>query len=208
MVLVTSFLKLPGVWPAILVLAVLSAVACHRPVQVLSPSLPAPLESTTLGPGDVFRLEVLGEKDFPTEYQVAPDGTVNFPYLDSAAVAGLEPQEVAALVRDNLTSKQILTRPSVIVRVTEYRSKRITVLGQVKNPGSFPFQAGMTLVQALSQAGGSTAIAMVDQVRLTRLLEHGKSTTVVIDVAAINAGTLEDILLQAGDRIFVEERVF
>lgn len=189
-------------------LLVVCCLACQRQLTVVPPELPPPSESTSLGPGDIFRLEVVGEKDYPSEYQVAPDGTVNFPYLDSVTVAGLEPQEVAALVRKSLVDREILTRPSVIVRVTEYRSKRITVLGQVKNPGSFPFQAGMTLVQALSQAGGSTAIAMVDQVRLTRRLEHGKSTTVVVDVAAINAGLLEDILLQAGDRIFVEERVF
>lgn len=191
-----------------MLLVLLLPMACQRQLKVAQPVLPAPVESTTLGPGDAFRLEVVGEKDYPTEYQVAPDGTVNFPYLDSAVVAGLEPQEVAALVRDNLAKRQILTEPSVIIRVTEYRSKRITVLGQVKSPGSFPFQAGMTLVQALSQAGGATAIAMVDQVRLTRLLEHGKSTTVVVDVSSINAGASEDILLQAGDRIFVEERVF
>lgn len=191
-----------------LVWSLVCALGCQPQYTVSAPELPAPVESTTLGPGDVFRLEVVGEKDYPTEYQVAPDGTVNFPYLDSAVVAGLEPQEVAALVRQNLTKRQILTQPSVIVRVTEYRSKRITVMGQVKNPGSFAFQAGMTLVQALSQAGGATAIAMVDQVRLTRLLENGKSTTVVIDLGAINAGALEDILLQAGDRIYVEERVF
>lgn len=189
-------------------LLLVCCLGCQRQLNVAPPELPPPSESTSLGPGDIFRLEVVGEKDYPSEYQVAPDGTVNFPFLDSITVAGLEPQEVAALVRQELITREILTRPSVIVRVTEYRSKRITVLGQVKNPGSFPFQAGMTLVQALSQAGGSTAIAMVDQVRLTRRLEDGKSTTVVIDVAAINAGLMEDILLQAGDRIFVEERVF
>jgi protein involved in polysaccharide export with SLBB domain len=192
----------------LLALVVMTSLACQRQSKLVAPNLPVPVESTTLGPGDIFRLEVVGEKDYPSEYQVASDGTVNFPYLDGATVAGLEPQAVATLVRENLMNRQILTQPSVIVRVIEYRSKRVTVLGQVKNPGSFPFQAGMTLVQALSQAGGGTAIAMVDQVRLTRRLEHGKSITVLIDVTAINDGTLEDVLLQAGDRIFVEERVF
>jgi protein involved in polysaccharide export with SLBB domain len=202
MVLVSRLVHCLALWLLVVVMA------CQPQLKVAPPQLPPPMESTTLGPGDIFRLEVVGEKDYPTEYQVAADGTVNFPYLDSALVAGLEPQEVAKLVRENLIKREILTQPSVIVRVTEYRSKRVTVLGQVKSPGSFPFQAGMTLVQALSQAGGATAIAMVDQVRLTRLLAHGKSTTIVVDVAAINAGALEDIFLQAGDRIFVEERVF
>lgn len=189
-------------------MVMICAFACQpqRPPQI--PDLPAPIESTTLGPGDILRLEVVGEKDFPDEYQVAPDGTINFPYIDNMKVSGLEAQEVARQVREQLIERQILKHPSVIVRVTEFRSKRITVLGQVKNPGSFSFQPGMTLVQAISQAGGVTALGLVEQVRLTRILKDRRSVTVVIDFDSINSGRLEDVALQAGDRIFVEERVF
>lgn len=181
---------------------------CQNRAPAKAPNLPAPVESTTLGPGDIFRMEVVGEKDFPAEYQVAPDGTVNFPYIDGMMIAGLEAQDVASRVRESLMERQILSQPSVIVRVTEFRSKRVTVHGQVKNPGSFPLQPGMTLVQAISQAGGVTALGLVEQVRLTRALKDRKSLTVVVDLEAINAGQLEDIPLQASDRIFVEERVF
>jgi polysaccharide biosynthesis/export protein VpsN len=190
------------------VLAAMLLLSCHKPAPAKAPDLPVPVESTTLGPGDIFRMEVLGEKDFPTEYQVAPDGTVNFPYIDGMKVAGLEAQDVASRVRQSLVERQILKQPSVIVRVTEFRSKRVTVLGQVKSPGSFPLQPGMTLIQALSQAGGVTALGLVEQVRLTRTLKDHKSITVIINLEAINSGQLEDIPLQASDRIFVEERVF
>jgi protein involved in polysaccharide export with SLBB domain len=61
--------------------------------------------------------------------------------------------------------------------------------------------------QALSQAGGLNSIAQSHRVRLTRKTQQG-SKTVVVDVDAINAGDAEDIPLQAGDRLFVEERVF
>ncbi len=166
------------------------------------------MESTSLGPGDIFQLEVVGEKDLPSEYQVASDGTVDFPYLSGVQVAGLEPQQVASVVREGLVNKQILTDPSVIVRVKEYRSKRVTVLGQVNKPGSFSFQPGMTLVQAISLAGGPSSLAVTDRIRLTRRIKDEKSATVVVDLAAINSGEMEDILLQAGDRIFLDERVF
>lgn len=182
--------------------------ACQKPAPPKAPELPVPVEGTTLGPGDVFRVEVVGEKDFPTEYQVAPDGTVNFPYIDGMKVTGLEAQDVASRVRQSLIERKILLHPSVIVRVTEFRSKRVTVLGQVKSPGSFPFQPGMTLVQAISQAGGVTALGLVEQVRLTRVLKDQKSLTVVVNLEAINSGQLEDVPLQSSDRIFVEERVF
>ena len=43
--------------------------------------LPPPVESTTLGPGDVFHMRIVGEKDLPEEYQIASDGTVDLPYI-------------------------------------------------------------------------------------------------------------------------------
>ncbi len=188
-------------------LAVLGT-GCTARTPAREVALAPPQESTTLGPGDVFTLHIVGEKDLPTEYQVASDGTVDLPFLHTMKVVGLEPQQVARLVREQLMEKQILTDPSVVVQVREYRSKRITVLGQVAKPGSFAFQAGVTLVQAISQAGGLNAIAVRDNVRLTRRLRDGKTRTVSINFEAISSGEAEDIPLQAGDRIFVDERVF
>jgi protein involved in polysaccharide export with SLBB domain len=195
-------------WLRIWAVMLSCTLGCQPQSPPRIPDLPAPIESTTLGPGDILRLEVVGEKDFPEEYQVAPDGTINFPYIDNMKVSGLEAQDVAREVREQLIERRILKQPSVIVRVTEFRSKRITVLGQVKNPGSFSYQPGMTLVQAISQAGGVTALGRVEQVRLTRILKDRRSVTVIIDLDSINSGRLEDVPLQAGDRIFVEERVF
>jgi polysaccharide biosynthesis/export protein VpsN len=169
--------------------------------------LPPPVESTTLGPGDVFQLQIVREKDLPQEYQIAGDGTVDLPYIHRVHVAGLEPQEVARLVRQKLIEQKILTDPSVIVSAKEYNSKRITVLGQVQKPGSFPLTPGMTLIQAISLAGGLTSIANKDRVNLTRKLrDHTK--TVVLSVDAITEGRAPDLLLQAGDQIYVHERVF
>src|SRR6478752_4152998 len=128
--------------------------ACGASGHATSTPLLPPSESTTLGPGDVFQLEIVGEKDLPTEYQVASDGTVMLPYIQSIRVMGLEPQQLAAKVSERLVSEKILTRPSVVVSVKEYRSKRITLLGQVQKPGSFPYAADMTLLQAISLAGG------------------------------------------------------
>jgi polysaccharide biosynthesis/export protein VpsN len=169
--------------------------------------LAAPVESTTLGPGDVFTMDIVGEKDLPRDYQVASDGTVDLPYLNAIKVAGLEPQEVARLIRQELAKRQILTNPSVIVSVTQYNSKRVTVLGQVQKPGSFPLSPGITLVQAISLAGGFNAIAKRNSVVLTRKTKDG-TQTVSVDVESINDGSSKDIPLQAGDQIYVNERLF
>lgn len=169
--------------------------------------LPPPVESTTLGAGDVFVLTIVGEEKLPKEFRVAPDGTVDFPYIHRLRVEGLEPQEVAELVRKKLIEEDILTNPSVSVDVKEYNSKRVTVLGQVQKPGSFPLTPGFTLVQAISMAGGFNSIANRDRVNLTRKT-NGKALTVVVSVDAITDGSQPDILLQAGDTIFVVERLF
>ena len=183
-------------------------LACGPTVDNSRVKLPAPVESTTLGPGDLFTLEVVGEKDLPKDYQVASDGTVDFPYVHRIEVQGMEPQEVARTVRQRLIDQHILVDPSVIVSVKEYNSKRVTVLGQVRKPGSFPLTPGMTLVQAISDAGGLSAIANGDRVNLTRKDRQRSTTTVVLSFDSITEGRSPDIPLQAGDQIYIHERVF
>jgi polysaccharide biosynthesis/export protein VpsN len=182
-------------------------VGCGAPNDNVRLNLPAPTEKSTVGPGDVFTMEIVGEKDLPREYQVASDGSVDLPYLHTVSVAGLEPQEVARLVRKLLMEKQVLSDPSVIVQVKEYNSRRVTILGQVAKPGTFPYTTGLTLIQAISQAGGLSGIANLDRVNLTRRVSGG-SRTVVISIGSIMEGRSADIPLQSGDRIFVHERLF
>ena len=152
-------------------------------------------------------MQIVGEKDLPAKYQVASDGTVDIPYIQRLEVGGLEPQEVARAVRQRLIEGKILQDPTVIVTVEEYTSKRITVLGQVQKPGSFPLTPGLSLLEAISLAGGFTAIAKSSQVRITRKTK-GVATTYVVDVDAIFDGEAPNVPLQAGDSIYVGERVF
>ncbi len=190
-----------------LVVAPAVAFACAARTRPTRSSLPPPSELTLLGVGDVFTMEIAGEKDLPREYQVARDGTVDFPYLHTVKVAGLEPQEVARLVRERLMAEKILVDPTVIVQVKEYHSRNVTLLGQVARPGTFPLTSGMTLLTAISLAGGLTSIAKGSAVRLTRT-NKGKTITVFLNVEAMNDGDEKDVPLQAGDRIYVDERLF
>ena len=189
----------------ILVAFALASGCAGRPKSRIN--LPAPVESTTIGSGDVFSLTIVGEDKLPKEFRVAPDGSVDLPYIHRVQVAGLEPQEIAALVRKKLVEGDVLRDPSVAVDVKEYNSKRVVVLGQVQKPGSFPLTPGFTLIQAISQAGGFNNIANRDRVNLTR--KNGKQArTIILSADAITDGSLPDIPLQSGDTIFVTERVF
>jgi polysaccharide biosynthesis/export protein VpsN len=192
---------------ALVFIALLAAGCASSGASQLNTRLPAPVERNVLGAGDTFTLEIVGEKDLPHEYQVASDGTVDLPYVHTLHVADLEAQEVARLVREHLISEQILTDPSVVVQVKEYASRHVSLLGQVAKPGSFPLLPGMSLIQAISQAGGLTAVASGSHVNLTRKTAKGQQT-VEVDVEAITEGKAPDIPLQAGDQIYVHERLF
>jgi polysaccharide export outer membrane protein len=186
--------------------AIFALVGCAgRPKSRVN--LPPPVESTTIGAGDVFVLTIVGEDKLPKEFRVSPDGSVDFPYIHRQTVAGLEPQQIVDLVRQKLIEGDILRDPSVAIDVKEYNSKRVVVLGQVQKPGSFPLTPGFTLIQAISQAGGFNTIANRDRINLTRKTA-GQTRTVVLSVDAITDGSLPDIPLQAGDTIFVAERIF
>jgi protein involved in polysaccharide export with SLBB domain len=189
------------------VVALALVPACSGPTRNPKLALAPPSEKTIVGAGDVFTMEIVGEKDLPKEYTVSSNGTVDLPYVQTIDVAGLEPQEIARLIRERLIEKKILSDPSVIVQVKEYNSRRVVLLGQVAKPGTFPLTSGLTLIQAISLAGGLTAIANDDRVTLTRKVGN-KTQTVVLSVEAITSGISEDIPLQSGDRIYVYERMF
>jgi polysaccharide export outer membrane protein len=190
-----------------LCLLITLCAACASNAGVHPSNLTPPTERNVLGPGDKFTLEIVGEKDLPHEYQVASDGTVDLPYVHTLKVADLEAQEVARLVRAHLISEKVLIDPSVVVQVKEYASRSVTLLGQVAKPGSYPLSPGMSLIQAISQAGGLTAVASGTHVNLTRKTVKGQQT-VEIDVESITEGKAPDVPLQAGDQIYVHERLF
>ena len=190
----------------LLAAALISLLGCTPPATNRV-NLPPPVESTTIGPGDVIEMNVVGEDKLPTTYTVAPDGTVDFPYVHRQTVSGLEPQQVVDLVRAKLIEGGFLTDPSVVIAVKEYRSKVVNVLGQVNKPGTFPLVPGITLVQAISQAGGPNSIADLNNITLTRATGD-KRRTLRLSLNAITEGRSADIPLQAGDVISIGERVF
>jgi polysaccharide export outer membrane protein len=153
-------------------------------------------------------VQIVGEKDLPTEFRVQRDGTIDFPYVGQLKVAGLEPQEVADLLKKGLVGGKYLSDPQLALTVKEYHSKRVTVIGSVGKPGNVPWSEGLKLVDALSQSGWFTAIADSNHVILTRVVSPTKTVTAVVSVDAITDGAQADIPLQAGDTIKVESRVF
>ncbi len=170
------------------------------------PRLPAPVDLTTLGAGDVFELRIMGEDKAPFTFTVAPDGSADLPLVGRVPCGGLEPQELSDLVKKKLVEDQLLLHPIVSVAVKEYNSKRIEVLGEVQKPGSIPMQPGMTLLRAISLSGGLTSLANKYQITLRRTVK-GETRSTLISVVDIIEARAADPLLQPGDSIWVEQRV-
>jgi polysaccharide export outer membrane protein len=184
----------------------LALVACHPAPTNRLPSEP-PEEDTSLGPGDVFEVRVLGDEDLTGKYQVGPDGTIQFPFIGSVEVAGKEADETAREIRDRLKSGQFLLDPQVSVFVEQSNSKRVTIVGAVTKPGTFPMIPGLTVIQAVSNCGGFTNLASKDDTVVTRRV-NGKLERYRIPVSEITRGNAEDIPLRSGDIVYVPERVF
>jgi polysaccharide export outer membrane protein len=190
----------------LLVLASGSPACSKRGVQVTEVPPPA-TDDTTLGPGDVFSVRVYGEEAMTGAHQVAPGGTINFPLLGAIQVKGLEPTDVAEKIQAELIARDFLRDPHVSVYVEEYASKRISVVGAVADPGTFPLQPGMTVVQAISMAGGFSSLADRDGTVVTRHVDK-EIIRYRVPVARVTKGQAEDIEVAAGDIIFVPERLF
>jgi protein involved in polysaccharide export with SLBB domain len=175
--------------------------------SVQSKDLTVGQDDTRLGPGDVFEVRVYEEKELSGKFRVANNGTVDYPFIGRIEVASMEPHQVADVISKKLVEGGYLRAPQVSVFVEQYNSKRITVLGAVAKPGAFPMTSGLTIVQAISFAGGFTSIAAEDDTVITRKVD-GKLKRYKVPVREMMEGKVDDFALQSGDSIFVPERVF
>lgn len=190
----------------VLILGVMAAGCSKRGVQATEVPPPA-TDDTTLGPGDVLSIRVFGEESLSGDHQVAADGTINFPLLGAVHITGLEPTAVADEIQNQLRERDLLRNPHVSVYVQQYVSKRVSVVGAVANPGAFALEPGMTVVQAISMAGGFSSLANRDGTVVTRRI-GGETVRYRVPVERVTRGHAEDIEVAAGDIIFVPERLF
>jgi polysaccharide export outer membrane protein len=162
--------------------------------------------SSTLGAGDLLEVRVFEEADLSGPYRVSPGGTIDFPLCGKVKVEGLNGSSTADLLTKCLGEKY-LKRPQVSVLVREYNSKKIFVFGEVQKPGTFPYDEDMSVIQAITVAGGFGKLASKNDVAVTRLV-NGKETKIRVRVADIGTGREKNLKLLPGDIVFVPESLF
>ncbi len=190
----------------IAVVFALVSLACtqtsHRVTNVPQASVP----EDRVGIDDTFDVRVYGEPDLTGTFRVATDGTVDYPLAGRLQISGLRTGEIQALLVERLKGKY-LKDPQVIVTIKDRNSQKITVLGQVVKPGQVGYYPNMTIVDAIANAGGFTGIAAKNTVSLRREI-NGKIEMHVLPVADISEGRSANIMVQPGDVLVVDERVF
>jgi polysaccharide export outer membrane protein len=155
-----------------------------------------------IGPQDVLRIDVWKEPDISRTIPVRPDGKISLPLLNDVQASGLTAMQLATSLREGLS--KFLTSPQVTVTVTEINSRRVYITGEVTRAGALPLLPNMTVLQALSSAGGFTQFAKLKNIYVLRT-EDGKQVKHPFNYKEVVKGNLteENIVLQPGDVIVV-----
>ncbi len=161
-----------------------------------------------VGIGDVLTISVLRPEEITTIVNVAPDGTISFPYIGQIKVKGLTLSQIESLIQEKL-SEGYMKYPVVSVSLRESRSRKFFVYGEIVKPGAYFLDENTTVLKAISMAGGFTKFGS-SKVKILREKKDGKGYKIIkVNIKAIMDGkSEEDILLQPGDIVVVSEGVF
>ncbi len=158
----------------------------------LSPLTTTAPEGYHIGTGDELRVTVFGLDAMANTYRVDDSGAIALPMLDPIKVAGKTIREVEGAIADNIRARQLVIDPKVSAQVQTYRP--FFIAGQVQHPGQYPYVPGMSLMTAVSVAGGFTFRANTKSAMIIRGAKKGRAT--------------QDTPILPGDQILVRESWF
>lgn len=165
-----------------------------------------------LQPQDQIKVQVFQEEDINKQadgISISQESTITLPLIGTINLKGKSVRQAEEMIRA-LYDKDYIVNPQVSVIVLKYAERTVNVVGSVTEQGriQFPQERGLTIVDAISLAGGQTRLADLRKVKLTRTTEDGRSETTIVDVdAMMKNGSREPVMLQPGDVIFVPERI-
>lgn len=163
-------------------------------------------ETGELGAGDKFEIRVFSEEHLSGEFTVSSDGTINYPYIGRVQVADRTCADVEEVITVGLRNGYV-RNPAVSCALVEYNSKRIFVFGEVKKPGSFPYQSNLSIIEAFALAGGFSERASTNNTKLTRVVNEVE-VQVRVPMQEIVEGRQRNIRLLPGDIVFVPESAY
>tara|TARA_Y100000589_G_scaffold261805_1_gene252017 strand:- start:80 stop:712 length:633 start_codon:yes stop_codon:yes gene_type:complete len=169
------------------------------------PSNKSTKRTMSLGPGDIFEVRVFNEDNLSNVYRVSDTGHINFPFIGAVLVANLTSNQLANYLEEILID--YLKSPQVSVFIKEFHSKKVYVFGQVRKPGTFGYEDGMNIIQAITLAGGLQPLADPNGTYVNRVVD-GVEKRIQISIRDIGKGEASNLTLEPGDIIYVPESIF
>jgi polysaccharide export outer membrane protein len=156
-----------------------------------------------LGIGDHIYLDVDGRAELSGAHVLGPDGKITLPIVGEISLDGLTRENAAAAIANAL--QPYYRNISVTVRVTDYQSNKVTVLGSVEHPGSILFESTPTLLDAVSRAGYLGLAGGPRNMPETAIIYRGESQSVTVKLAELmaNGDPLANLRLKKNDVIYL-----
>ncbi|MBI4550230.1 MAG: polysaccharide export protein [Candidatus Omnitrophica bacterium] len=162
-----------------------------------------------INPKDILEIKIYPDEELNREVAVSPRGTVNFPLLGEIQVAGLTVTS-AEKKMTALLEKDYLVYPQVHIRVQQFHTMTVSILGEVNRPGPYNLESEdgeTTLLEAIAMAGGFSNIANIKKIKIIRI-EGGQKKSYRVNAEDIIHGKKSDVTLQANDIVVVEQSWF
>jgi polysaccharide export outer membrane protein len=184
--------------------ALAMALACTSPAPPPPEFEALPKEGAyVIGASDRLKIDVWqNDRMTLADVPVRPDGKITVPLLDDVQAAGLTPDELKAVLTQELS--EFIQNPTVTVVVLAPHSKRAFVLGEVRNPGPISLTSEVRVLDAITVAGGFSVFAQKSRIRVLRYVD-GRELEYRFDYDAYVDGDAPgtNVVLRPGDTVLV-----
>lgn len=215
-------LRVCGVLAALLlscvpVFAQSTAAAPEAPAAAGAPP-PAPPPGTAtydetsqyvIGPGDTLQIFVWRNPELSTTVPVRPDGQISLPLVENMVAVRKTPSQLARDIEKVLAEYVRSPKVNIIVTVPVSTLNQVKIVGQVGKPQALPYRDGMSVLDAVLQAGGLTQFAAGNRAKIMRS-ENGKQTEIRVKLAdLLNGGDMkQNVILKPGDVLVIPQSFF
>jgi polysaccharide export outer membrane protein len=157
-----------------------------------------------IGSGDEVEVTVWNHPEFARKVRIKPDGKISLPLIKDITANGVTPSKLTQAITDQLS--KYIKEPKVSVIVTDYKSKKILVIGAINGPGLYQYEGNMTVFDAMGMAGGYNPHAQLKSILVIRgAADSDKPKFYVANLyRAIHDGDItQNVVLQPKDIIYV-----
>jgi polysaccharide export outer membrane protein len=182
-------------------------------LATLSRGVSAQVSNYVVGPEDVLTITSYDQPELSGKFTLDADGSFTYPLIGRVKVGGMPLRDVESSLKKRLVDGGFFKNPQITVSVETYKSQKVFVVGEVRNPGSYPLSGDMTLIEALARAGSTLPTASGEAIIVHAdgnavgptlpIQEEGKNVEHV-SIRDLEKGIFtQNIELRDGDTVFV-----